>query len=110
MAPAGRVSAVPSDGSLPRVLFTVKRRFVDGPWVLSVGAFTAIMRVIEVVIDVRRLLHGFFRGRLTCRLQGFKSYAVRTVISGWFVKALMIRQLCFLTFRTGTTASIQLRA
>jgi hypothetical protein len=41
------------------------------------------MRIIELVIDVRIDIELWGQG-LTA-LQGYKSYAVRTVISGWCV-------------------------
>lgn len=41
------------------------------------------MRIIELVIDVSMFIDAM-RQYLT-HFQGYKSYAVRTVISGWFV-------------------------
>lgn len=41
------------------------------------------MRIVEVIIDVSK---GSSTSRVaTENMQGFKSYAVRTVISGWYV-------------------------
>jgi hypothetical protein len=47
------------------------------------------MRIVEIIIDVSCALDdGVANCALTIdhQLQGFKSYAVRTVISGWYVK------------------------
>jgi hypothetical protein len=41
------------------------------------------MRIIELVIDVRERSESV--QHILTTIQGYKSYAVRTVISGWFV-------------------------
>lgn len=70
------------------------------------AAHAVTMRIIELVIDVCKALEDV-RHCLT-EFQGYKSYAVRTVISGWFVY-LEREEEHHYSQRVGMKASILLR-